>query len=110
MEDKTTTLKVPEAYMPLVEDIRLLTTDQNNPNRMTVKQQEQVWHSLQKYGWAYPIITNKDGVYADGEQRAKYASSTANSMPQFFVCPLLTLTGECLGKSSTSSKANTTKS
>jgi hypothetical protein len=26
---------------------------------------------LQKYGWAYPIITNKDGFYADGEQRAE---------------------------------------
>jgi hypothetical protein len=54
-----------------LEDIRLLTADQNNPNRTTVKQREQIWHSLQKYGWAYPIITNKDGVYADGEQRAE---------------------------------------
>ena len=55
----------------LLEDIRLLTADQNNPNRTTIKQQEQIWRSLQKYGWAYPIITNKDGVYADGEQRAE---------------------------------------
>ncbi len=70
MENKTITIKVPEAYTPLLEDIRLLTTDQNNPNRTTLKQQEQIWRSLQKYGWAYPIITNKDGVYADGEQRA----------------------------------------
>ena len=70
MENKTT-LRVPEAYVPLLEDIRLLTADQNNPNRTTVKQQEQIWRSLQKYGWAYPIITNKDGVYADGEQRAE---------------------------------------
>jgi type IV secretory pathway VirB4 component len=66
-----TTLRVPEAYLLLLEDIRLLTADQNNPNRTTVKQQEQIWRSLQKYGWAYPIITNKDGVYADGEQRAE---------------------------------------
>jgi hypothetical protein len=70
LENKTT-LRVPEAYVPLLEDIRLLTADQNNPNRTTVKQQEQIWLSLQKYGWAYPIITNKDGVYADGEQRAE---------------------------------------
>ena len=70
MENKTT-LKVPEAYVPLLEDIRLLTADQNNPNRTTLKQQEQIWRSLQKYGWAYPIITNKDGLYADGEQRAE---------------------------------------
>src|SRR5450759_3501610 len=65
------TLRVPGAYVPLLEDIRLLTADQNNPNRTTVKQQEHIWKSLQKYGWAYPIITNKEGVYADGEQRAE---------------------------------------
>jgi len=70
LENKTS-LRVPEPYVPLLEDIRLLTADQNNPNRTTLKQQEQIWRSLQKYGWAYPIITNKDGVYADGEQRAE---------------------------------------
>ena len=69
MENRTITLKVPEAYAPLLEDIRLLTTDQNNPNRTTLKQQEQIWRSLQKYGWTYPILTNKDGVLVDGEQR-----------------------------------------
>ena len=71
MTENKTTLRIPDAYMPLLEDIRLLTADQNNPNRTTIKQQEQIWRSLQKYGWAYPIITNKDGVYADGEQRAE---------------------------------------
>jgi hypothetical protein len=60
-----------QKLMYLLEDIRLLTADQNNPNRTTLKQQEQIWRSLQKYGWAYPIITNKDGVFADGEQRAE---------------------------------------
>jgi hypothetical protein len=69
--EKKTTIRVPEAYVPLLEDIRLLTSDQNNPNRTTIRQQEQIWSSLLKYGWAYPIITNKDGVYADGEQRAE---------------------------------------
>lgn len=56
--------------MPLVEDIRLLKSDENNPNKMSLKQQEQVWRSLKKYGWTIPILTNKDGVFADGEQRA----------------------------------------
>ena len=69
--DWKTTLKIPKAYEPLIEDLRVLIADQNNPNRTTIKQQEQIWRSLQKYGWAYPIITNKDGVYADGEQRAE---------------------------------------
>jgi len=69
--EKKTKIRVPEAYVPLLEDICLLQSDQNNPNRTTIRQQEQIWLSLQKYGWAYPIITNKDGVYADGEQRAE---------------------------------------
>jgi hypothetical protein len=69
--EKKTIIRVPEAYVPLLEDIRLLTGDENNPNRTTIKQQEQIWKSLQKYGWAYPIITSRDGVYADGEQRAE---------------------------------------
>ena len=71
MMEKKTTIKVPEAYLPLLEDIRLLEADQNNPNVTTIRQQEQIWRSLQKYGWAYPIVTNKDGVYLDGEQRGK---------------------------------------
>ena len=66
-----TTIEVPAAYLPLVSDIRLLKSDEQNPNKMTLKQQEQIWQSLQKYGWTYPIITNKDGVFADGEQRAQ---------------------------------------
>ena len=69
--EKKTAIKVPDAYLPLLEDIRLLQGDKQNPNRTTINQQEQIWRSLQKYGWAYPIITNKDGVYADGEQRAE---------------------------------------
>ena len=69
--DKKTRIKVPDAYLRLVEDIRLLQTDQNNPNVTTVRQQEQIWKSLLKYGWTYPIVTNKDGFYADGETRAE---------------------------------------
>ena len=70
--EKKTTIRVPDAYTPLLEDLRLLHSDQQNPNVTTIKQQEQVWKSLQKYGWAYPIVTNKDGVYADGEQRRDF--------------------------------------
>jgi hypothetical protein len=69
--EKKTTIKIPEAYQPLLEDIRLLELDQNNPNVTTIRQQEQIWGSLQKYGWAYPLITNKEGTYLDGEQRGK---------------------------------------
>ena len=69
MMEKKTTINVPDAYLPLLEDLRLLQSDQQNPNRTTIRQQEQIWSSLQKYGWAYPIVTNKNGVYLDGEQR-----------------------------------------
>jgi hypothetical protein len=69
--EKKTTIRVPEAYACLLEDIRLLAADQNNPNRTTIKQQEQIWRSLQKYGWTYPILTNKDGTLVDGEQRTE---------------------------------------
>src|SRR4030067_3552452 len=65
-----TKIRVPEAFVNLIENIRLLKSDGQNPNKMSLKQQEQVWISLQKYGWHYPILTNKDGVFADGEQRA----------------------------------------
>lgn len=70
-EERKTRIRVPEAYVPLLEDLRLLQADGANPNRMTARQQEMVWRSLQKYGWTYPIIANRDGVFADGEQRAQ---------------------------------------
>jgi len=69
--EKITTIKVPDAYKPLLEDIRLLQSDSCNPNVTTLRQQEQIWNSLVKYGWAYPIVTNKDGTYVDGEQRVE---------------------------------------
>jgi hypothetical protein len=86
MEEKKTTLQVPDAYQSLLEDLRNLQTDSCNPNRMSIRQQEQVWLSLQKYGWTYPIIANKDGVFCDGEQRAEVCRSHA----EFFV-PVLRL-------------------
>jgi hypothetical protein len=71
MSEKKTTLKVPAAYVPLLEDIRLLKSDEQNPNKMTIKQLEEVWRSLKKHGWAFPIVTDMEGVFADGEQRAQ---------------------------------------
>jgi len=64
-----TQIVIPPEYMPLVEDLRLLTVDGQNPNKMNKGQQQAVWSSLQRFGWVYPIITNEDGVFADGEQR-----------------------------------------
>jgi ParB-like chromosome segregation protein Spo0J len=71
MMEKKTTIRVPDAYLPLLEDIRLIQKDQQNPNVTTINQQEQIWKSLQKYGWTYPILTNKNGMLVDGEQRTE---------------------------------------
>jgi hypothetical protein len=71
MSDKKVTLKVPGAYVSLLEDIRLLKSDQNNPNKMSNKQKAEVWKSLQEYGWIYPVVTDLQGVFGDGEQRVQ---------------------------------------
>ena len=84
--EKKITIKVPDVYLPLLEDIRLLKSDQNNPNVTTIRQQEQIWSSLQKYGWTYPILANKDGVLVDGEQRTEIC----NVHEEFFA-PVLRL-------------------
>ncbi|MCL5949047.1 MAG: hypothetical protein M1490_01045 [Candidatus Bathyarchaeota archaeon] len=68
MEAKTT-ITIPEAYRVIVEDLRLLQRDGQNPNKMTEKQKASTWKSLCDFGWIYPIVTNKDGMLTDGEQR-----------------------------------------
>jgi hypothetical protein len=64
-----TPIFVPPEYEDMLEDLRELKSDGQNPNKMTDKQKEATWHSLQSFGWVYPIVSNKDGVFADGEQR-----------------------------------------
>src|SRR5665648_1299095 len=61
--------KNPGSICSIARRCSLLAVDQNNPNRTTLKQQKQIWRSLQKYGWTYPILTNKEGPLVDGEQR-----------------------------------------
>ena len=87
MSEKKTSLKVPEAFLPLLEDVRLLKSDGQNPNKMTNKLKDELWHSLLEYGWTDPIITDKAGVFCDGEQRA----SVCIAHNEFFV-PVLRLT------------------
>lgn len=61
-------------------DITLLKTDGQNPNRMTKEQHERLATSIKKYGFIVPIITNRDLLIADGEQRFEVAKSLG--MPQ----------------------------
>ena len=71
MSEKKTTLNVPQAYKVLLEDIRLLKSDDCNPNKMTNKQKAELWKSLQEYGWIYPVAVDLDGVFGDGEHRVQ---------------------------------------
>lgn len=54
-------------------DVDLLRVDGDNPNRMTEKQLDALKSSIRKYGFIVPIITNKDLLIADGEQRLTVA-------------------------------------
>jgi len=67
--DAKTEIRVPDEYRPLLEDLRELTKDGENPNRMTKRAREGLWKSMQKYGWIYPILVDKKGMLGDGEQR-----------------------------------------
>lgn len=62
-------IKIPDEFRPLIEDIRFIDRDGQNPNRMTKKKREGLWRSLVKYGWFKPILANDDGLLGDGEQR-----------------------------------------
>ena len=54
---------------PEIVDISSLKTDGGNPNKMDKTQLKRLKASIEKYGFIVPIITNKDLLIADGEQR-----------------------------------------
>jgi len=60
-----------EITIPMPEKVKIsdLKVDGSNPNRMTPKQTEALKASMKKWGDIIPIITNKDLLIADGEQR-----------------------------------------
>lgn len=65
-----TEIKTPS---PELLPITSLTTDKTNPNRMSDSQLERLKTSIEKFGFIVPIITNKDLLVADGEQRLTVA-------------------------------------
>ena len=70
-----------QIIIPMTEivDISTLSVDQKNPNRMTKEQHERLATSIKKWGFIVPIITNKDLLIADGEQRWTVAKSLGMS-------------------------------
>ncbi len=57
--------------IPPVEQVPIesLKTDGQNPNRMTPRQLQRLRESILQFGFIVPVITNKDLLIADGEQR-----------------------------------------
>ncbi len=57
--------------VPEVEQVPVdaLKTDGKNPNRMTAQQTASLIESIKRYGFIIPIVTNKNLLIADGEQR-----------------------------------------
>jgi ParB-like chromosome segregation protein Spo0J len=52
-----------------VVDVSSLKVDGQNPNRMSKPQMQALKASIQQFGFIIPVITNKDLLIADGEQR-----------------------------------------
>lgn len=71
-EVKKTELEVEIPPAELVP-ITFLTTDHDNPNRMGARQIAALKQSVQRWGFIVPIITNKELLVADGEQRLTVA-------------------------------------
>jgi len=65
-------ISIPERELIPLSDLKV---DGDNPNIMTPKQHERLATSIKKYGFIVPIITNKDLLIADGEQRLTVAQS-----------------------------------
>jgi len=63
---------IPKAELIEVSELKV---DGENPNRMTDKQLARLKSSIEKYGFIVPIITNRDLLVADGEQRFKVAEA-----------------------------------
>jgi DNA modification methylase len=61
---------IPQVELIPISDLKV---DGENPNRMTERQREALSTSMDRYGFIIPIITNKDLLIADGEQRWEVA-------------------------------------
>jgi len=74
--------------IPAAETVKLseLKTDGGNPNKMSKEQLERLKTSIKKWGFIVPIITNKDLLIADGEQR--YTAAQALGMTEVSVIRL----------------------
>ena len=59
-------IKIPDIKLV---DPQLLKADGKNPNKMTNAEEQALENNIKRYGFLVPVITNKDFLIADGEQR-----------------------------------------
>jgi ParB-like chromosome segregation protein Spo0J len=78
-------MKLPREEIVKIEDLKV---DGQNPNRMTERQRQQVKDSIERYGFIIPIITNKDLLIADGEQRLEVARELGMSHVKIIRLPV----------------------
>ena len=71
---------------PQIVATSVLKVDGKNPNKMSREQHDRLKASIKKFGFIVPIITNKDLLIADGEQRWIIAKELA--MPNVLVIRL----------------------
>jgi ParB-like chromosome segregation protein Spo0J len=76
-------INIPSAETVKVSELK---TDGQNPNKMNKEQIERLKASIKKWGFIIPIITNKDLLIADGEQR--YTAAKALGMTEVSVIRL----------------------
>ncbi len=62
-----------EIPQPELVDIDRLQLDGDNPNKMKKNQLEALRKAIQRWGFIVPIVTNRDLLVADGEQRLTVA-------------------------------------
>ncbi len=64
---------LPKIKIPVAEtiDLKQLKFDGDNPNKMTQAQKDALWENMKRFGIIVPIITNKDWLIADGQNRVE---------------------------------------
>jgi ParB-like chromosome segregation protein Spo0J len=67
---KTSSIEIPEAELIDVEELQL---DGENPNKMKKNQLQALRKAIKRWGFIVPIVTNRDLLVADGEQRITVA-------------------------------------
>lgn len=70
-EPEKAQIKTPPEFLHMIEDLRTLKADGDNPNKLNKRKQKATWRSLSKYGWAKPIVTDLEGLFSDGEHRVR---------------------------------------